>query len=128
MAPPEAVSQDRDGKAIDGDDGGGGRSVDGDGGRDAAGAGDDATSTRVGTTEHRGGGVVAAAAEAAGGGGASGLVGQMLCAQVREEFSPDTWERFANCSVVVGMHPARRWCKVTSASPRVLKALGVSTD
>ena len=28
-----------------------------------------------------------------------------LCPQVRAEFRPDTWSAFAECSVVVGMHP-----------------------
>ena len=29
----------------------------------------------------------------------------VLCAQIRAEFTPDNWHAFADCSVVVGMHP-----------------------
>ena len=31
--------------------------------------------------------------------------GALLCPQVRAEFGADTYARFAECSVVVGMHP-----------------------
>lgn len=28
-----------------------------------------------------------------------------LCEQVRDMFTPDNWHKFADCSVVLGMHP-----------------------